>query len=166
MLNHSDDPVCVRIYKQALKSLEGVKYMYFDSGLIGCLSYTFRYARVPVINPIPEKYIDAFLDAYYWEFHGGCEPEFESDEQYDRFQTAVKRMYEEIVWSTPKYSEDLNDFLFPNGCEKVPALCNVHQITAQIEKLEKNKDNTFSRDYWGKKHKTYKEMYDEFWGNI
>lgn len=161
MINdYNGDPVCKRIYERAIKDLDGTKYLYFNM-LIGCVSHVFRQARVPVINPIPETYLDVFLDALYDSFYGGCEPEWETEEEYNKFQESIRRLKEDLVWSTPKYSPQLNKFLFPNGCERVPSICTVQEVAERIEQLHKNKDNTST---WHRGDLSPKELYEEFYG--
>lgn len=68
--------------------------------MIGHCSHVFRLANVPTVNPIPEEYFDAVLYGVYDSFYGGCDPDFENDEQYERHEKMVETL-KSLVWITP-----------------------------------------------------------------
>lgn len=68
---------------------------------IGHCAEVFNLAKVPKVNPIPEEYFDAVLDGLCDSFYGGCEPEFETEEEYDRYEEMVKTI-KSLIWITPK----------------------------------------------------------------
>lgn len=60
--------------------------------LVAHTATVFDKAGVPRVNPIPEEYFDAVLYGIFDEIYGGLEPEFDTEEEYNRFTNAVSKL--------------------------------------------------------------------------
>lgn len=89
-----------KIQKISERMCDGLKRINYYDILIGHCSQVFRLANVPTVNPIPEKYFDAVIYGIYDSFYGGCEPEFEDDEQYEKHQRAIENL-KKCEWINP-----------------------------------------------------------------
>lgn len=85
------------IYKIAYKQCDELKYLP-NNLIIGYVAYVLEVIPIKErINPVPIEWIDAINDALHDNFFGGCEPEFETKEAYDRYNDNIKRLYH-IEW--------------------------------------------------------------------
>lgn len=78
-----------KIQKISEKECDKFKRLPF-SLWVGHCSEVFDKVGVPRTNPIPEEYFDAVIDGIIDSFFGGCEPEFENEEDYERYEKAVE----------------------------------------------------------------------------
>ena len=58
--------------------------------LIGHCATVFDMVSIPHVNPIPEEYFDAVIYGVINYFYGGCEPEFDTDEEYNNYINAIE----------------------------------------------------------------------------
>jgi hypothetical protein len=79
------------IKKEAIRQMDELKYVprNFTEGL---LATVFDNVGIQRTNPIPQHYFHAFEDAIYESFYGGCEPEFETEDEYNRFQEVISEL--------------------------------------------------------------------------
>ena len=78
-----------KIQKISEMECDGMKRLPFFLW-VGHCGIVFNKAGVPRTNPIPEEYFDAVIEGIINSFFGGCEPEFENEEDYDRYEEAVE----------------------------------------------------------------------------
>lgn len=65
----------------------------------GHVQFIFDKVGVPRMNPIPEEYFDAVINGIIDSFFGGCEPEFESEDDYDNYIKTVEEV-KKLKWIT------------------------------------------------------------------
>lgn len=85
-----------KIKNIACNEMKDLKYIPIGimDGLLGTVFYK---AGVPRTNPIPQEYFEAFKEAICDQFCGGCEPEFENKEAYERFENLRSEKYHFVV---------------------------------------------------------------------
>jgi hypothetical protein len=94
--------------------LSGQKHLYFEhiSGLIGTV---FNKAHIKRMNPIPEEYLDAIKEGLCNYFYGGCEPEFDTEEQYNNWESINNKNFEYIIgrygWKKSPYQDKTLPYL-------------------------------------------------------
>jgi len=68
----------------ALDEVSKSKYIYFNQ-MTGVIATVLDRSGVEKINPIPEDYFIAIKNALADEFHGGMEPEFKTEEEFNNW---------------------------------------------------------------------------------
>lgn len=95
-----------RLEEISEKEADKIKYMYADH-LIGFCSQIFDICipRDKRENPIPEEWFDAVIDGVINSFFGGCEPEFETEEQWERYEKGIEKL-KTCEWTVPIETTD------------------------------------------------------------
>lgn len=89
------------IYNRTYKGCDELKYLH--NGVIIGFAHSIL-EIVPIsqrVNPIPTDWINAIYDALHDNFYGGCEPEFETKEQYDSYISNMNNL-RNIEWYIDK----------------------------------------------------------------
>lgn len=90
--NENKSTIEDKIYNNALKELEGTKYLY-SSIYVGFIGSVFNKSGVPKVNPIPQDYFEIIKTALCDSFHGGLEPEFETEKEFENFENINNEHY-------------------------------------------------------------------------
>lgn len=98
-----------KVKEIAIKELEDFKYLY-NEHLEGFIGTVFYRAGVPRLNPIPEEHFYDIKEAICDVFHGGCEPEFETEEEWKRFESIDNEHFMYVIESSDRYSGPRSPF--------------------------------------------------------
>ena len=85
------DEILDKIEQISAQECAGLSRIPFDL-LIGYCSHVFDKAGIPHTNPIPEEYFDAVIYGIYDELYDGFEPEFETEEEYNRYEETISKL--------------------------------------------------------------------------
>lgn len=111
-----DEKLIKKIERTSEQLADEIKYLYMEhivghaSAVLGrCIKNEDR------VNPIPEEYFDAIMDGLINSFYGGCEPEFETEEQWKRWEKGIE-VLKSCEWSlddsnTSKWSPNRSPYL-------------------------------------------------------
>lgn len=77
--------------------------------LIGFCAHVFDKVGIPHVNPIPEEYFDAVIYGIIDELYDGFEPEFETEEEYNRYEEAISKL-KKCEYMVEKVVEKTNFF--------------------------------------------------------
>jgi hypothetical protein len=90
-----------KIYNTAIVQLNGIKRLPMrDDFVAGFIDAVFRQAQVPrgIGNEIPVEYFEAIDDAIHYVFYGGCEPEWDTDEEVKEYYEMMDFIYNGLEW--------------------------------------------------------------------
>ena len=85
------ESVLDKIQQVSAEECQGLRRLPFGM-LIGHCAYVFDKVGIPHVNPIPEEYFDAVIWGLCDAFYNGCEPEFETEEEWDNYENAISKL--------------------------------------------------------------------------
>lgn len=88
-----------RIKLQAKQEGYELRYLTADM-IVGFCANIFDRVNIARINPIPAEYSEAIIDGLVESFYNGCEPEFETEGQYNNY-IATLDMIRSLEWVIP-----------------------------------------------------------------
>jgi len=111
----------------ALDEVSKSKYLYFNQ-MTGVIGTILDRAGVEKINPIPEDYFIAIKNAISDEFHGGMEPEFETKEQFEKWENINSDHYLFITVEETKTDPRFRHINSPFKDKKIPFLASINNV--------------------------------------
>ena len=90
-----------KIEKVSEQLADEMKYLYWEH-IVGHAGAVFDkcIGKESRINPIPEEYFDAIVNGLINSFYDGCEPEFETEKQWNRWEKGVEYL-KSCEWRLP-----------------------------------------------------------------
>ena len=80
-----------KIEQVSAEECQGLKRLPYCM-LIGHCADVFDKVGIAHVNPIPEEYFDAVIWGLCDVFYDGCEPEFKTEEEYNRYEEAISNL--------------------------------------------------------------------------
>lgn len=86
-----DNKLLDKIEKVSEQLCISFKRLPFDLLIAHCAE-VFDKVNIPRVNPIPEEYFEAVLMGIINYYYDGCEPEFETEKDYNRYEAAIAKL--------------------------------------------------------------------------
>jgi hypothetical protein len=101
----------MNIEKLTENELKGLNYFYFND-LVAIIGSVFAKAGIPKVNPIPQEYFESVKTGICNEWFGGCEPEWETESDYDEWESIGPDKYRYMTTDEFEHLRSIGDYTF------------------------------------------------------